>query len=276
MKPKGAATDWEFRWRFPILIVSQPILLLVVSLTSEASRAWQSPSLATWNGAIAVVVATLSILLRIQATSTLHARVMASDGPDTSRCVTHGIYRALRNPLYLSSLLLFGAYAVLFGWGWMFAFVAFHAWRYRRIVRLEESLLRAEWAGEFDHYCRTVPRWIPRWSDFRREFGRCILWQGIAGNSVYVGMWLGIVVAVAQQNLIWIDLFETTGGGVMAGYYMNRRAKRIADLRQAAMLGSADVPNAHQSLTEAVPAPHFVAALSDASRTKALVGESRD
>ena len=276
MKPQGAATDWEFRWRFPILIASQPILAALVALMSEENRFWQTPSLATWSGSIAVAVATLSILLRVQATSTLHARVMAAHGPDTSRCVTHGIYRALRNPLYLSSLMLFGAYAVLFGWGWMVGFVAFHVWRYRRIVRLEEHSLRTEWAGEFDDYCRTVPRWIPRWSEFRREFGRCFFWQGVVGNSVYVGMWLGIVVAVAQQNRIWIDVFEVSGGVVMATYYLTRRARRTAILPEPVRLDSSANSNGRHSVLEVVPVPHIVSALSDASRTKSFGDKSRD
>lgn len=259
MRPRGAASDWEFRWRFPILIASQPALAWLVHLTSAASEPWYAPAFSAWTGWLAASMATLSILLRVQATTALHARVMAADDPDTSRIVTQGIYRAVRNPLYVSSLLLFGGYALFFGWSWMIAFLAFHVWRYRRIVRLEEHSLRAEWGAGFDDYCRTVPRWIPRWSALRREFGRWWSWQGMAGNSVYVAMWLGIIVSAWQQNLTWVIPFETAGGLVMAAYYLARPAKSVV----------ASKPR-HAPIIEAIPVPHFAGQRIDSSELDAV------
>lgn len=261
MKSRGAASDWEFRWRFPILIASQPALALLVHVTSDASEPWYAPAFSAWTGWIAASVATLSILLRVQATTALHARVMASDDPDTSRFVTQGIYRAVRNPLYVSSLLLFGAYALFFGWSWTIGFVAFHVWRYRRIVRLEEHSLRAEWGTDFDDYCRTVPRWIPRWTELSREFGRWWSWQGMAGNSVYVAFGLGIVVSAWQQNLTWVIPFEIAGGLVMAAYYASRPTKSVvANDRESATLAKSGAPTTrHASALEPIPVPHFAA-----------------
>lgn len=219
MRPSGAAYDWEFRWRWLILIGSQPALALMAHAISGVEEPWYAPAFSPWTGWLAVLAATSGILLRIQATSALRACVMASDNPDTSRFVVHGVYRSVRNPLYLSSLLLFGGYGLFFGWLWAIGFVAFHGWRYHRIVRLEESCLRPEWGEDFDAYCRTVPRWLPRWRDFRSEFGRWLTWHGVIANSLYVSIWMGIAVSALQRNLGWVIPFECVGGGVMVMYY---------------------------------------------------------
>lgn len=262
MKPRGAAYDWEFRWRLPILIASQPVLAWLARASSGSPRAWYAPEFAGGVAALAVVISTLGILLRIQATTALRARVMASDNPDVSRFVTHGLYRALRNPLYVSSLLLFGGYALFFGWGWAVGFVAFHAWRYQRLVRLEESLLRNEWGAEFDEYCRAVPRWWPKWPELRFEFGRWLSWHGVVANWLYVATWCGIVVSAWQGNLVWIIPFESAGGLLMAGYYANRWARRVS------MPGPEPVPliseltatarrSSQSRSLDVVPVPHF-------------------
>jgi hypothetical protein len=115
MRPSGAANTWEFRWRWPILIGSQPALALLAHVVSGVDELWYAPELAPGIGWLAVIVATLGILFRIQATTSLRAAVMAADDPDTSRFVSDGLYRSVRNPLYLSSLLLFGGYGLCFG-----------------------------------------------------------------------------------------------------------------------------------------------------------------
>ena len=114
----STAFAWEYRWRVPILIASQPVLALAVHFLSNRDGCWYAPAFSVATGWTAVVIATLGILLRVQAVMDLHANVMASHGPDVSRIVTTGIYGAVRNPLYISSLLLFGAYGLFFGWLW--------------------------------------------------------------------------------------------------------------------------------------------------------------
>lgn len=225
MKFDGVANNWEFRWRTLLLVGSQPILAGLVHWTSGSDRPWYSPEFSQQMGWLAVTVAMLGILLRVQATTALHARVMASDDPDTSRFVVHGIYRSVRNPLYWSSLLLFGGYALFFGVSWAIGFVAFHAWRYRRIVRLEESCLRAKWGNDFEAYCQTVPRWWPRWRELRSEFGHWLSSQGVLSNAPYVAMWLGLVVSTLQRDLFWVIPFELGGGIVLVAY--SRATSRV-------------------------------------------------
>lgn len=80
------------------------------------------------------------------------------------RLVITGLYRYVRNPIYVAvSLLIFGQGLLLgsvslleYGlvvWLGFFAFVLLH----------EEPTLREKFGKEYEDYCARVGRWIPRW-----------------------------------------------------------------------------------------------------------------
>jgi len=77
--------------------------------------------------------------------------------------VVSGLYRYVRNPMYVavSSLifgqgLLFGSVQVLkYG---VAVFVGFHLF----VLLYEEPVLRDKFGPEYDSYCRNVRRWWPR------------------------------------------------------------------------------------------------------------------
>ena len=81
----------------------------------------------------------------------------------TRHLVVAGFYRYVRNPMYVAVVSLIFGQALIFGnlllleYGivvWLF----FHLF-----VRLyEEPTLRATYGVEYDRFCATVPRWIPR------------------------------------------------------------------------------------------------------------------
>ena len=277
MRERGVANDWEFRWRWPILIGSQPVLAWMSHTVSGAAGRWYAPTFSPVVGWLAVLVATLGILLRVQATTALRGCVMASDDPDTRHFVVHGIYRSVRNPLYLSSLLLFGGYAMFFGGLWAVGFVAFHVWRYRRIVRLEESHLRSEWNEDFDVYFRSVPRWLPRWRELRFEFGRWLSWHGIIANSLYVSLWLGITISAQQGNLAWVIPCECLGGIAMVTYYWVQSREAVVSAHSTIPLTVPDVvvgSGSHQSDAAIVPAPHFQSDVTDRPRVTVRFDQS--
>jgi protein-S-isoprenylcysteine O-methyltransferase Ste14 len=77
--------------------------------------------------------------------------------------VVTGLYRYVRNPMYVAVLSLVFGQALLFGslplleyglavWLGFFAFVLVY----------EEPTLRGKFGEEYDDYCARVPRWIPR------------------------------------------------------------------------------------------------------------------
>ena len=256
------AAPWEYRWRFSILIVSQPVLALAVHWLSRSEGPWYAPTFSAMAGGLAVCLATIGILLRVHATASLHARVMASHNPDASRFVTSAIYQVIRNPLYVSSLLLFGGYAVFFGGYWAVGYVLFHWLRYQRVIRLEETCLREQWGIEFEDYCQKVPRWWPRWGQLRLP-SLDISKHGLMSNIVYVALWAGIVVSAVMRDLSWVIPFELTGGAVMAVLYRGRSASVASPVESQGIV----LPPAIR--TDASPSPEPPTLLKQTSVTAA-------
>jgi protein-S-isoprenylcysteine O-methyltransferase Ste14 len=82
--------------------------------------------------------------------------------------VVSGLYRYVRNPMYVAVLslifgqgLLCGSVAVLrYG---LVVFVGFHLF----VLLYEEPTLRGKFGSEYDEYCRNVRRWWPRTKAWR-------------------------------------------------------------------------------------------------------------
>jgi protein-S-isoprenylcysteine O-methyltransferase Ste14 len=79
--------------------------------------------------------------------------------------VTSGLYRCVRNPMYMGALLIqvgnitwFGSLAQVVYW--FFLFIGFSLF----IRANEEPFLRKTFGVAYETYCRTVPRMIPRWN----------------------------------------------------------------------------------------------------------------
>ena len=95
----------------------------------------------------------------------LFVRAQGTPAPifPTRTAVVSGPYRINRNPMYCSVLaVVFGQALFYQRWsiaeyGMMLA-VLFHLF----VVFYEERNLRARFGGEYEEFCRRVPRWIPR------------------------------------------------------------------------------------------------------------------
>ncbi|TGN82659.1 isoprenylcysteine carboxylmethyltransferase family protein [Bradyrhizobium yuanmingense] len=79
--------------------------------------------------------------------------------------VVSGLYRYVRNPIYVAVVAVILGQAVLFadrqllGYGallWLF----FHVW----VVMIEEPTLKETFGTEYESYCANVPRWLPRFT----------------------------------------------------------------------------------------------------------------
>jgi len=77
--------------------------------------------------------------------------------------VVAGLYRYVRNPIYLGASLihvgtiLWFASALMISYTFLFIF-AFHI----LIVLFEEPVLRHTFGAAYEAYCRRVPRWVPK------------------------------------------------------------------------------------------------------------------
>lgn len=77
--------------------------------------------------------------------------------------VITGLYRYVRNPIYLGALLVQLGYIVWFGSGMMISYFLFFVLAYHiLIVFIEEPVLRKTFGTAYDEYSKNVPRWIPR------------------------------------------------------------------------------------------------------------------
>jgi protein-S-isoprenylcysteine O-methyltransferase Ste14 len=88
----------------------------------------------------------------------------------TQHLVVSGLYRYVRNPMYVGVLsinlgqgLLLGNTGVLIYAG--FVWLAMHLF----VFTYEEPTLRRTFGAEFELFCRNVPRWIPRLTPWQVE-----------------------------------------------------------------------------------------------------------
>ena len=81
----------------------------------------------------------------------------------TRHLVVTGLYRYVRNPMYVSVESAILGQGLLLGNGAILEYgaavwLAFHLF----VLGYEEPRLRAAFGAEYDAFCRAVPRWIPR------------------------------------------------------------------------------------------------------------------
>jgi protein-S-isoprenylcysteine O-methyltransferase Ste14 len=81
----------------------------------------------------------------------------------TERLVVTGLYRHVRNPMYVAVAALIAGQALLFGQPWLFLYVAAFVATVAAFVRLyEEPTLARRFGADYERYRREVPGWLPR------------------------------------------------------------------------------------------------------------------
>ena len=81
----------------------------------------------------------------------------------TQKLVVTGLYRYVRNPIYIAVVAVILGQALLFGdsrllWYGAGLWLFFHVW----VVAIEEPGLEQTFGAEFETFRTNVPRWIPR------------------------------------------------------------------------------------------------------------------
>jgi protein-S-isoprenylcysteine O-methyltransferase Ste14 len=82
--------------------------------------------------------------------------------------VVTGLYRYVRNPMYVAVVAVILGQAILFGDGRLmtygvFMWLAFHAF----VLTYEEPVLAQSFGAEYEDFRANVPRWIPRLTPWR-------------------------------------------------------------------------------------------------------------
>jgi protein-S-isoprenylcysteine O-methyltransferase Ste14 len=80
-----------------------------------------------------------------------------------TKLVVYGLYRYVRNPMYLGALMVLAGQAILFQSSALVVYViGWFAFVHLFVVFYEERTLRQRFGEGYERYCQTVPRWVPR------------------------------------------------------------------------------------------------------------------
>jgi protein-S-isoprenylcysteine O-methyltransferase Ste14 len=81
------------------------------------------------------------------------------------KLVIRGLYRFVRNPMYLGAFLIIVGETLLFGSLLILGYALLRVILWHRfVVFYEEPRLRTRFGESYERYCNSVPRWFPRFS----------------------------------------------------------------------------------------------------------------
>jgi protein-S-isoprenylcysteine O-methyltransferase Ste14 len=116
------------------------------------------------------IVGGIPALLDSFARFALHGMGTPAPVLPTEHLVVTGLYRYVRNPMYvgvaaviLGQAFLFGSIQLL-GYA-LIVWLCFHVF----VVLYEEPKLTGTFGDEYREFRRNVPRWIPRWKAWRKD-----------------------------------------------------------------------------------------------------------
>ena len=161
--------------------IAGSILFLVIApgtvavLVPQRISKWQWNAAPGWTWSLrilggAFIVAGAAVLLDSFARFALRGLGTPAPVFPTRHLVVSGLYRYVRNPMYLAVASLIFGQALLFLNSALVAYglavwLAFHLF----VMLYEEPTLRHSFGDEYASFCAAVPRWIPRLS--RRRSG---------------------------------------------------------------------------------------------------------
>ena len=118
-------------------------------------------------GAI-LIVAAVAVLLHSFARFALEGLGTPAPVAPTERLVIGGVYRHVRNPMYVAVLSIILGQALLFSSWTVIAYAVIGAIVMGSFVKLyEEPTLARRYGAEYETYRRNVPGWLPRLTPWR-------------------------------------------------------------------------------------------------------------
>ena len=112
---------------------------------------------------VLVLVAGVGVLLHAFARFVVEGLGTPAPVAPTERLVVGGLYRYVRNPMYLAVLAVIVGQALLLGRLELLGYAALVAAAFVAFVRwYEEPTLHRRFGDEYDAYRRAVPAWLPR------------------------------------------------------------------------------------------------------------------
>jgi len=116
---------------------------------------------AHWPGLVLVALGAAILFRCIWEFAVSGRGTLAPIDPPT-RLVVNGLYRYVRNPMYVGVVLILAGEAWAFASGWLAMYaVGFFLVVNLFIIFYEEPALRRTFGESYAEYTRTVPRWMP-------------------------------------------------------------------------------------------------------------------
>ena len=143
-----------------LMLVGLPALffqldLLIPQIHFEIGL-WRWVGVALFAGFLAAYLACSYVL-----TSRGQGAYVEFDPP--TKLVVVGPYRYTRNPVAATLMgAILGLAIALSSTGVLLMFVIFSGLAHLQVLRVEEPLLMQRYGADYEAYCRTVPRWLPR------------------------------------------------------------------------------------------------------------------
>jgi protein-S-isoprenylcysteine O-methyltransferase Ste14 len=149
---------------FVLFVGPAPLIVLVPWLISG----WElREPLLGWSWLRGLGVALIAVGVPVLAESVARfvwkGRGTLTPAVPTRHLVISGLYRYVRNPMYVAVIAVIVGEALLLGHGGVLVYAGAVALGFHLFVLLyEEPTLRREYGSEYDAYCAQVRRWLPR------------------------------------------------------------------------------------------------------------------
>lgn len=177
-----------------------------------------------WGG---LVVSFLGEIIRIMAVGFAYTGTSGRENylraDDLNRT---GIYSIVRNPLYIGNVLMFSGLLIVFAnWWALLFFNIFLITQYYFIILSEENYLKQKYGLQFDDYCATIRRIIPKFNTYNkpaRPFdGRKVFFK--ENDSIFNMLMVFIIILAFRESSILNSVphktYLITAAAILVGVY---------------------------------------------------------
>jgi protein-S-isoprenylcysteine O-methyltransferase Ste14 len=141
-----------------------PLPFLIVMLLFAA------PTVTTLVAGLAITV--LGEAIRFWGVAIAGTETRTTGEPGATNLITDGPFGYVRNPLYVGNILMYTGFGVmsnaLMPWLPIVA-LAYFVFQYAMIISREEQHLRQAFGDEYVRYVENVPRFVPRFTQYKGE-----------------------------------------------------------------------------------------------------------
>jgi protein-S-isoprenylcysteine O-methyltransferase Ste14 len=138
---------------------------VVAGLVPWLLTGWRSTGPPLWLEALGWIMVALGAAVLLEAFARFVIEGVGTPAPaaPTEKLVVGGLYRYVRNPMYLAvAAVILGQAAVLGRWVLVGYALLFGVTVWSFVHWYEEPTLRRQFGSAYDEYCASVPGWYPR------------------------------------------------------------------------------------------------------------------